>query len=98
MLELIIPKNSTVGSISIGLNLRILETLNPPLSLSTEVDRCTSDLKTCEKFYSGNTKKLCAKLKNPNSLVTKLTETIEPRLKCPIEPGNYSTKPFDMDI
>jgi hypothetical protein len=79
----------------------VSEKLYGPMDLSYEINRCTSDMKSCEKFLTFNVRQICQKLQNvQNSLsfIGKAVANITPTLKCPVEAGNYTLKKTEIDL
>lgn len=75
----------------------IKQKLSIPLDASFDSNRCTLDMKHCEKFNSLNVKGVCKRFTNSSSILGKMTAIITPPLSCPVQPGNYSTTKFDID-
>lgn len=55
-------------------------------------------MKSCEKYLTFNIKELCKKLTDPSQLYSNILRSIHPPFKCPVEAGNYTIKPTDLNL
>jgi hypothetical protein len=93
-----VPEKNLNHIVTIGGSFEVFEKLYGPIDMSTEINRCTLDMKTCDNFMNLNIRNLCAKFKDPNQVYSKLVERVLPPLKCPITPGNYTVQRTDVDL
>jgi hypothetical protein len=84
--------------VTVGFNFSVSEKLYGPMDLSFEINRCTSDMKSCEKLFNHNTRQACQKFQNSSTNIGKAANNITPLLKCPIEAGNYTLKRTEIDL
>lgn len=78
--------------------LEVKEKIWGPLDISLENNRCSIDMKNCEKFMTFNIKEVCKKFSDSMPLYANVFKNIRPPLKCPVEPGNYTIPPAELDI
>jgi hypothetical protein len=76
----------------------VFEKISGPIDMSMEVNRCTLDLKTCRKGTTFNMKEGCKKLTETTQFYSHIFANIEPPLKCPIMPGNYTLAETTLDF
>lgn len=76
----------------------VLEEIKSEIDLVLETNRCSLDMKTCEKSTTLNIRKICPKLKEKDQLYSKAISMIEPPLECPIKPGNYTSKQSSIEF
>jgi hypothetical protein len=76
----------------------VSEKLYGPMDLSYQINRCTSDMKNCEKFLTFNVRNVCQKFQDSLSFIGKAVANITPPMKCPIEVGNYTLKKTEIDL
>jgi hypothetical protein len=71
---------------------------------STEVDlviegnRCSLDIKTCEKYPTIKVENLCMHVERKNAYYSAILEKFEPRLHCPVKPANYTIMKYFFDL
>jgi hypothetical protein len=98
ILDLVIPENNANHTVSIGGRMEVLQKLYGPMDLTVEVNKCTLDLKTCEKVITINVKSLCSKIKDSNMFYALLLSRVVPPLNCPLNPGNYTVHHTEVDL
>lgn len=76
----------------------VTEEVKGEIDLSMEVNKCTLDMKTCDKENNMNFRELCKKFDDKNAFFSSVLENIKPQLKCPIMPGNYTIGESFMDM
>lgn len=96
--EFKIPKAILDAKLRSSGMLAVSEKIWGPIDLSLENNRCRLDMKSCEKFMTFNIKEICKKMNDPLPLYSNVFKYIEPPLKCPVEPGNYTVKPMELDL
>jgi hypothetical protein len=93
-----IPEQNLNDIFTIGLNISVSEKLYGPMDLSFEINRCTMDMKNCEKFLNINARQVCQKFQNSSTIIGKGVANVTPPIKCPMEAGNYTMKRTDADL
>lgn len=78
--------------------LTVKEKIFGPIDMSVENNRCSLDMKICEKFMTFNIKEVCKRMVDPMPLYASVFKNIQPPLKCPVEAGNYTVLPVEMDV
>lgn len=76
----------------------VAEKLFGPIDISFENSRCKLDMKNCEKASNFNIRELCKRMTDPLSIYSSIFKNIQPPLKCPIEPGNYTIKSAEINF
>lgn len=67
------------------------------IELIMETNKCTLDMKRCEKYSNRTFRDMCKKFKEKNTFYSSAFSSIEPTLQCPIKPGNYTlNSTFDL--
>lgn len=94
LIDFKMPKSNLGEKYPLSGMLVILEKISGPISLSLENSRCDLEMKNCGKGTNFNLKEVCKTLINPSPKYS----NIEPPLKCPIESGNYTIKPMEVDL
>jgi hypothetical protein len=69
------------------------------LTLAFETNRCSLDLKTCEKYSQRNFNGLCDILQDENSYFASFFQSLSPQLKChPLKAGVYTAPNSTIDL
>lgn len=92
------PRPSTDNAITSSGTIILSEKITGPLDLSLETSRCTSDMKTCEKYDTVNFKEVCKKMVDPSFMFSYIAANIKPSLKCPASPGNYTIPETKLNL
>ena len=66
------------------------------IDLAVETNRCSLDMKNCDRLANANFKDICAKFKDP--LFTSLFNRIQPPLQCPVAVRNYTLLESTLDL
>lgn len=75
----------------------VLQEVIGEIDLIFEANKCTLDMKKCEKYSNRTFKDMCKKLEQKNAFFSSAISSIEPSLQCPIQPGNYTlNSTFDL--
>jgi hypothetical protein len=85
-----IPTPNFNDKTTFSASITVFEKISGPIDLSLEISRCTLDLKTCTKHNVYNFRECCKKLSDNTQFYSHIFPNIEPTLKCPILPGNYT--------
>jgi len=75
----------------------IHEDIPGPIEISLEVNRCSLNLKKCEKYPTVRTIGFCEAFKKKAIYADSLT-AFKPPLQCPIKAGNYSATDAELDL
>lgn len=68
------------------------------IDLVMEYNKCSLDMKTCEKYDIINIREMCKKFQDKNAFYSNIFAHIKPPLKCPIKPGNYTLEESSLDL
>lgn len=69
------------------------------LMFTISIVRCSLDIKDCQRFVAmPATLNLCRLLEEKEKFYTVMTDAIHPRLKCPIEAGNYTLDKITVNL
>lgn len=98
LVEWKIPHSSFYNKVLISGVMNVKEKIFGPLDFSIENNRCSLDMKNCEKGSTVKFKEICKKFADPSPFYSNLFKNVQPPLKCPIEPGNYSMEQAEVDI
>ena len=93
-----IPANNLSDVLTFVGNIEIKEKLYSPIDLSLDGNRCSLDMKTCEKTPAANIRGFCSKLSDPTFLFSYAVARIVPHLSCPINAGNYTILYTEVDM
>jgi hypothetical protein len=91
-------ENNFNDAISIGGNLEVFKKLHGPIDISSDLNRCTLNMRTCEKFVNRNMRNVCKRFTNSSLNLSDMLTKVVPPLKCPIEAGNYTVERTDVDL
>jgi hypothetical protein len=98
ILNLKIPENNFNDTVELSGSVEVRKKINGPLDASGETNRCSLDMKTCEKFGTFNIPEGCKKFKDPKTFYANLMDNFEPRPSCPVLPGNYTIRKTIVDL
>uniref|UniRef100_A0A182RLC7 MD-2-related lipid-recognition domain-containing protein n=1 Tax=Anopheles funestus TaxID=62324 RepID=A0A182RLC7_ANOFN len=79
-------------------NFSVLQQILPPLELTLIAYRCTLDLQNCQRYNALQVPKICSFLSDTNSFWSPFVRSIEPSVKCPIQPATYIFKDSAFDL
>lgn len=97
MLNLSFPPVNYVN-IKYSGSINVTHEVKGDIELVMEGNRCTLDMKTCEKNNNLNVGGICQKFHDKNAFYSSLFDNIKPRLKCPIKPGIYMIEEGFLDL
>ncbi|CRK88021.1 CLUMA_CG001807, isoform A [Clunio marinus] len=63
-----------------------------------ETNKCTLNMKTCEKFTTLNIRDFCDRFTDKNQFFYEALASVQPEFKCPIKAGNYTMFPTIVDL
>jgi hypothetical protein len=98
LVQVDVPEKNLNDILTIGANFSISEKLYGPMDASYEINRCTFDMKNCEKFININARQICQKFYNTSTMIGQAVANISPPIKCPIEAGNYTMRRIHSDL
>lgn len=78
--------------------INVTEEIIGDLEFVIEGNRCTMDMKTCEKDNNLNVGGMCQKFEDKFAFYTGFFDSITPKWKCPIKPGIYTVHDGSMDL
>lgn len=91
--------NSNIeNKISLSGRMSVSEEIAGELDLVLEVNKCTLDMKNCEKSATVNVREICKKFKDKNAFYYSVFSSIKPQLQCPIKAGNYSSEQSTIEL
>ena len=93
-----IPLNNLSNILTFVGTIEIKEKLYSPIDLSLDGNRCSLDMKSCEKTPAANMRGVCNKLTDSTFLFSYAVARIVPRLLCPINAGNYTILYTEVDM
>lgn len=76
----------------------VADTLEGELGLTLGVNRCSLDMKKCEKYSNRNFKDMCRRFQETNSFYSSFFKSIKPEWKCPIKAGNYTFSQGSIEL
>jgi hypothetical protein len=96
--EVKLETSSLNNTIKVSGSFTVKEKIHGPIDLSTDTNRCSLDLKSCEKYGSRNIRGLCKMIDNPILFFSDVFAKIKPPTKCPLMPGNYTISESEIDL
>ena len=63
-----------------------------------ESNRCSFDMKICEKYPGAHIRELCKIFNTKNAFYSSIFDNIEPPIKCPLKAGNYTIDETKLDL
>ena len=79
-------------------NLTISQDIKGDIDYVIEPNRCTLDMKTCEKFQNLNINEMCKEFADKNAFYYKVFSANHPKFECPIKAGNYTWERVNFDL
>jgi hypothetical protein len=79
-------------------SLNISKTINGPLELTIDVNKCDPDMKKCEKNPTQTFKQMCLKLKDKKSFYYSILSPFHPTLECPVKAQEYTAANATIDL
>ncbi|XP_058056418.1 uncharacterized protein LOC131207804 [Anopheles bellator] len=79
-------------------NFTITEEIRSPLEVTLIAYRCTTNLQNCQKYNALQITKICSFLADTNSFWSPFVQSVQPRLRCPIQPNTYFFKDSTFDL
>jgi hypothetical protein len=76
----------------------VLGLLHGDMEFIVDANKCTPDMKTCEKYANVNIQQMCEKMLEKNRFYSKIFDVVNPPVHCPIKPGNYSLTNSFIDL
>lgn len=96
-MNLTIPK-SDLNIVRVAAVILVTEEVKGDLSLLIETNKCSLDMKTCEKFTGVNVPDICKKFVDKNAFYSPVFEKIKPPFRCPLKPGLYTLEESVLDL
>ena len=90
--------SSNINIITFSGYVNLTKDIQGDMELVIEANRCTLDLKTCEKYPGARIKELCKRFSEKNKFYSSVFENIKPPAKCPVKAGNYTLKETKLDL
>lgn len=78
--------------------MEVHEEIPGDIDFALETNRCSLDMKICEKFTTVNVKGVCKTFKEKDKFYSSILATIKPPLECPLKPDNYTAKQAIIDL
>ncbi|KAL7049616.1 hypothetical protein ACKWTF_003789 [Chironomus riparius] len=98
-MRLFVNNGSAVpDKIAFGGYLEVTEKILGPIEFTLDSNRCDFAMKKCEKFSIMKIPGVCDIINSKNGMIEDLLKTFEPRIQCPIMPGNYTAKDSVLDL
>jgi hypothetical protein len=94
---LTIPKMN-INKIAYNGSIVVSEEISKNITLVFEANKCSLDMKTCEKYTLFNIKDLCQNYQEKYASFDSIFDNISPRLGCPIKAGNYTIPDALLDM
>ncbi|XP_050078638.1 uncharacterized protein LOC126565499 [Anopheles maculipalpis] len=79
-------------------NFSVLQQIRPPLEITLIAYRCTLDLQNCQRYNALQVPKICSFLSDTNSFWSPFVRSIQPTVKCPIQPATYIFTDAALDL
>ncbi|EDS44301.1 conserved hypothetical protein [Culex quinquefasciatus] len=79
-------------------NFTVSEAIKEPLEFVVVTNRCSLDMKTCEPFNKIALGGVCATINDANGMLAPFFAGLEPKFRCPIEPGVYRFRNAVVDL
>lgn len=93
---MILPESTDFALIS-GL-VTVTEDILGDIDLVLESSRCSLDFKACSRENTMNVKGMCNLFKEKNAFYSKVFQSFQPNLDCPLKAGNYTLKDTSLDL
>jgi hypothetical protein len=84
-------KSNVDNKITFSGHMRVLEEIFGEIDLVLETNRCSIDMKTCEKYTTINIREICKKFKEKNAFYSPAFLSFKPPLECPLKTANYTS-------
>ncbi|CRK88020.1 CLUMA_CG001806, isoform A [Clunio marinus] len=68
------------------------------LSFSVEANKCSLNMTACEKYPIVSLRNFCQRFNEKDKVYSAIFDNIQPRIQCPIKPGNYTISPATLDL
>jgi hypothetical protein len=91
-----LPKSNTNNKVNFSGEISISEDILGQIDLVIEANKCSLDMKTCEKAPTVNIKDMCSKFKD--SLYSSVFSKFQPAFVCPLRKGKYMIKEAAIDL
>lgn len=92
------PQSNIGNKILFSVLITVSEEVPGEIEFVIESNRCTLDMKTCEKYPVMNVREMCKKFQEKNAFFSMTLASFKPPLKCPIKTGNYSLEESFIDL
>lgn len=89
---------SNINVVTLSAVLNVTKEVKGDMELIFDTNRCSLDMKTCEKYPGANIRGLCEKFEQKNAFYTPIFENFKPAIKCPLKPDIYTLKESKMDF
>lgn len=96
VVDLKLPRSNTNNKITMSGSIVVSQQVSGQIDLVLESNKCSFDMKSCEKLTTINIKDMCKKFKD--ALYSSAFSSIQPPLECPIKPGNYTIKDSTIEL
>lgn len=89
---------SNINKLKFSGNIAVSEEIPGEIELVFEPNKCTLDMKTCEKYGNINIREMCSKFEDKSAFYSATFAAIKPAFKCPIQPGNYTWESSTLEL
>lgn len=89
---------SNINGISFAGSVHLKKDLGKNLAFSVEPNRCSFDLKKCEKYPGATFEDLCRMFNDKHHLFSSFFSRVKPPVKCPLKAGNYTFEESKLDF
>lgn len=95
--HILVPK-TYVNKLSLHGYITVHQEISGEVDLIMETNKCSLDMKKCEKYSNRTFQKMCDRFKQKNAFFSSAFSSVEPTLQCPIKTGNYTMNNSTFDL
>lgn len=96
-IQMSIPK-SNINTLTMSGLIVATQEVPGEIEFTIEANKCTLDMKSCEKYTSVSVRDMCKKFESKGAFYSNAFASVQPPLQCPIKPGNYTMKESRFDL
>lgn len=90
--------SSNINVMSFSGFVNITRDIQGDMELVMEVNRCSLDRNTCEKYPGATIREMCRRFQEKTKFYAKFFSNFEPPLRCPLKAGNYTMNEIKLDL
>lgn len=97
MIQMTIPK-SNINMLTMSGMITANEEVSGEIEFSIDANKCSMDMKICEKYPGVTVREMCKKFKTKGAFYSSTFLSMKPPMQCPIKPGNYTMGDISIDL